>query len=182
MIEFVVIFAVGILAGIAISLGYGMYQLRKINNAKEDLLKKLKSKAEEIRKQTFDVEEKKESIRARLFEAVKLAEEQMELRAQAEMPSKNSLHSRHQNGLIYKINELEKRKIDILRSILKDGFDPTITVLNEGGSREEIPLSAYIARNDGVEESPATPSPNGPRKAGKFVIYKGGKDDGETTH
>jgi hypothetical protein len=114
----------------------------------------------------------------------------MELRAQAEMPSKNAVHSKYKNGLVAEINEIEQQKLEILRTVLAEGFDPMITVLHDGGGKEEIPLSAYVLTSQQAVDSgagkkqEAAPHPGmdqPPRKVGKFFIYKGGKDDG-TTH
>jgi hypothetical protein len=177
-------FVLGFVIGVGLFIGYGYYQVNKIRKTKDSLINALKAKAEEIKS-------KEASIKDRLVEAAKLAQTQMDLRAQAEMPSSNSLHSRYKNGLVAEIADLEQRKIDILRTVLGDGFDPMITVVNDAGVREEIPLSEYVATaadhlaKHGYGSEPTPPpvptDPGQPKKVGKFIIYNGGKGDG-TTH
>lgn len=180
-------FVVGLICGFGSFLLYGMHQLKKARQARNKLVSEIAKKAQ-------DLEEKKDSIKNRLKEAARIAQEQLELRAQAELPSMNAAHSRYKNGLVYEIRELERQKIDILKTIIKDGFDPMITVINEAGAREEIPLSAYINNAelnaaDDTTSAPQQPSKekqdnseeNQPKRVGPFMVHKGGKDDG-TTH
>jgi hypothetical protein len=171
-------------------LGYGYYQVNKMKKIKDTLLDQLKAKVKE-QVQGLDIEQKKTSIKERLVKASELANAQMDIRAQMEMPSKNALHSRYKNGLIGELQDMEQQKLDLLRTVLAEGFDPMITVINESGAKSEIPLSTYVDEATGVlsrhlgETPPPPPSdatdPTQPRKAGKFFVYKGGKDDG-TTH
>lgn len=182
MVEIWFFFMLGMLTGAAIFVGYGYYQFNKIKKAKENLL-------DQLYKKTAEVEQKKELIKDRLTQASELAKMQMELRAQAEMPSKNAVHSKYKNDLVHEINDMEHRKLDLLRTILAEGFDPTITVFDETGQRNEVPLSSYVneatnllgVRNDKQPEAPKDTGLGEPKKVGKFLIYKGGKDDG-TTH
>jgi hypothetical protein len=164
-------------------MAYGYYQVRKIRKARDTLLDELKKKAQEM-------DDKRESIKQRLVKASELAQAQTELRAQAEMPSKNSLHSRYKNGLVEEITNLEYQKLDILKTVLAEGFDPMITVLNDAGGKEEMALSVYVnealstlnkVRPGGAAPEPEPNLPTEAKKIGKFVIYKGGKDDG-TSH
>jgi len=181
-------FLLGFLLGIVISCGfffsYGMYQVNKMKKIKETLSAQIKAKAQEM-------DEKKSSIKERLVKASELANAQMAIRSQMETPSKNALHSRYKNGLVGEIQEMEAQKLDLLRTILAEGFDPMITVVNEAGAKTEMSLSAYVVEASGQldkSHGSATPppvplnNPNQSRKAGKFVVFKGGKDDSGTTH
>lgn len=174
----------GVLIGASLLMLYSIYTLKK---AKSKLLDKIKVKADEMRESALNDAETRTSIVERLREAARIAEEQLALRAQAEMPSKNSLHSRYKNGLVGQLQDLEQQKISILKTVLGDGVDPLITVSKDGGGREEIKLSQYVAEAEEVLGSmgyvaPQEQSQGGPKKAGKFIIYKGGKDDGSTSH
>jgi len=180
MVE-ILYFLFGMLTGAGMFMGYGYYQFTKIRAAKENLLDQLQKKAAEV-------DRKRDTIKERFLQATELAKLQNDLRAQCEMPSKNALHSRHKNDLIHEINDMEQRKLDLLRTILAEGYDPTITVSNENGSKREIPLSAYVNEalaqlnsRSGMVPPKDTP-PGEAKKIGKFMIYKGGKDDGGTTH
>lgn len=185
-------FLLGLIAGASIVIGYGMFEMNKLTKGKVELLKKLRDKMNDVNTSPQAELDKANSIKDRLIQASRIADTQNELRAQAEMPSKNALHSRHKNGIVAHVQELEAQKISILRTVLAEGFDPIITVLRDGGTREDIPLSVYVLQAEqqlSLHYTPApgttpeaTPSSGGPRKAGKFVIYTGGKDDGGTTH
>lgn len=169
------VFVFGFLMGGTSVLAYGAYRFNRYKKAKEKL-------TEKVKEMTKDLESKQESIKERLLKAADITKIQMELRSQQEMPSKNALHSRHKNGLVYEINDLEEQKLSILRSVLGDGFDPMITIINDGGGREEVPLSSYVDRAEkALFEQRGTTPPLPPEKknVGKFVIYKGGKDDGK---
>jgi hypothetical protein len=182
-----VLFSTGMCIGAAITMAYAYWQVRKMTKVKETLMETIKRKATEM-------DEKKESIKGRLTKASELAHAQMAIRAQLDMPSKNALHSRYKNDLGLELQQMEAQKLDLLRTVLAEGFDPMITVMHDNGSREEVPLSAYVLTatqqlNAQTGNIPPPP-PNGenqaqlpgePKKVGKFILYKGGKDDG-TTH
>lgn len=178
----ILMFLLGVIFGASIFMGYGFYQVTKIKKIKASLTTQIQTKSAEM-------DQKKDSIKNRLIKASEIAQTQMAIRAQQEMPSKNALHSRYKNGLIGELQDLEQQKIDILRTVLAEGFNPMITILNEKGSQEEIPLSEYVDQaaaildtNQGNPPPPPSNDPTQPRKAGKFVVYKGGKDDSGTTH
>jgi TPP-dependent 2-oxoacid decarboxylase len=166
-------------------------QSEKSNEELEKVAQIMKAKILEKRSQIV-------SVQSRLAEVYGISQRQHELQAAADQPSKNALHSRHKNGIIGELKELEEKKHSVLKSILKDGFDPVISVLNEDGTKEEMKLSQFVARYDGIdplkegELPPAAPVTKPEekdeideeiekgRKAGKFVVYSGGKPD--TTH
>jgi len=182
-------FALGTLFGAGGVMIYGTYQMIKLEKSKKDLIKKLKEKVQSESTKVLTEAEKMLSIKDRLVKATVIADQQNDLRAQAEMPSKNSLHSRFKNGIIGQIQDLEAQKLSILRTILAEGYDPTITVFRDGGVKEEMPLSVYVTQAEATLNMLLPPSPpeptteaSGPRKAGKFVIYTGGKNDDGTTH
>ena len=178
-------FAAGMCFGSAMFLVYGWYTVNKMKKTKEVLMDAIRQKAKEM-------DQKKDSIKDRLIKASELAQAQMAVKAQIEMPSKNALHSRYKNGLVSDIQDMEHQKLDILRTVLAEGFDPIITVINDVGGREEIPLSAYVNSaaqllND-TSGTKTTPEGDPPvskapdtKKVGKFILHRGGKDDG-TTH
>ena len=187
----IISFIFGVMCGSLMVMGFASYQLAQLQKNKGNLMKKLKDKLNEGKIANLKDTEKGASITQRLIQAARLADAQMELRAQAEMPSKNALHSQYKNGLVRQIQDLELEKISVLKTVLGDGFDPIITVIRDGGIKEEIALSSYVAQSEqnlNLPSQPTAPAPTepsalgGPRKAGKFVIYTGGKDDGGTTH
>lgn len=177
------IFAWGMVAGISILTVYMRYQvkkLRKDNKSKEEIVDEFKKLAEKL-------QSKETSIKERLLQAQEIAKQQVEIKSMAEAPSKNALHSRHKNGLIGDIAELERQKLALLRSILDDGLDPTITVITSAGNREELLLSTYVAEaelslNEYSPVSKTPETPDTPRQVGKFTVHKGGKNDDGTGH
>lgn len=187
VVAMIMMYLLGFGMGFGVFIAYGAYQMGKLKKKKDDLL-------EEVKKRAADLDAKSSSIKERLAQASKLAQAQADLRSQAEMPSKNSTHSRHKNGLISEIQLLEQQKIDILKTILAEGFNPVITVVHDGGTKQEVPLSEYVsAAQSNVdalaggkrnEAPPATTTDGGqdmPKQVGKFFVYKGGKPDG-TVH
>ena len=182
--EMLLTFMAGTVFGCVFIMCYCYYKINKIKKVKEDLLSKIKTKATELNK-------KESSIKDRLVKASAIAQTQMAIRAQLEMPSKNSLDSKYKNGLVSELQDLEQHKLDLLRTVLAEGFDPLITVINESGNKTEVPLSAYVNEAAGVlnthqgSAAPATTPQNDtdqPKKTSKFVLHKGGKDDNGTTH
>jgi hypothetical protein len=165
--EFLTGFILGLFAGATMFVGYGYYALSRLKKSKDAIKAVVKKKVNEL-------DSKRESIIVRLKQAQALTEQQMNLRDATDQPSKNSLHSRYKNGLVGEIKKLEEEKVAILQSILNDGFDPVITVINDMGEREEYPLSHFVKGSQLAE-------PQENRKPSKFVVLKGGKDDG-TTH
>jgi hypothetical protein len=140
---------------------------------------------------TSEQEEKiLEAVRPRLKQAAEISNRQVDLLSQAQMPSKNSLHSRHKNDLIGEIKMLEEEKRSILRSILNEGVDPKLTITNDNNEKEIILLSEYMLRNGIPLKDEAEPVPaNKPEtkqeegkitKVGKFYVVPGGKND--TSH
>lgn len=169
-------FFLGVIACFAFVAAYGFYYLNKIK-------KKRKKLAEDLKKHTDELESKKASIKEKLLKASDITKAQMSLRDQIELPSKNALHSRHKVGLMYELRDLEKEKIDILKSILLEGYDPMVTVLSPSGTREELALSTYVnnseqelAQFEEVENNLEKENSK-PKNINKFVVYKGGKDD-----
>jgi hypothetical protein len=187
VIPMLFMYLLGLGMGFGAFVAYGSYQVGKLKKKRDELF-------EEVKKKAMDMESKTSSIRERLAEASKLAQVQADLRSQAEMPSKNSTHSRHKNGIISEIQLLEQQKLDILRTILAEGFNPVITVVHDGGAKQEVSLSEYVAAAQstvdaiaGGKPSSSTPPPTVtegsdlPRQVGKFFVYRGGKPDG-TVH
>lgn len=125
---------------------------------------------------------KVESIASRMKRVKEITDEQMDLQGQISMPQKNALHGKFKNGLMDRLKDLEDQKNEILRSIVADGFDPEITVMDEIGVVSNIKLSDFLAQN-GIAVSQKTDKPS-TKQLGKFTIYKGGKDDGSdnTSH
>lgn len=148
-----------------------------------------KKLTEENKLKQADHDKKYETIKPRLQAATQIGEKQMELLALTQQPSMNALHSRHKNGLMREVQALEDEKRAILRSILKEGFDPNLNVLDNRGTQTVIKLSDYMAEHgiplEDTRDAEAPKDAKAPaddpnaqvRKVGKFFVIKGGKDD-----
>lgn len=129
----------------------------------------------------------KPTVDQRMKKVKELVAEQLELSRRADGPQKNGLDGKYKNQLIRQLKALEEEKNDILRSIILDGEDPTLTTMDESGTVTQMKLSEYMAYM-GVTMAPKkeTVAPKQEPKTeriGKFTVVKGGKDDGgNTTH
>jgi hypothetical protein len=186
-------FIVGLLLGVGGTLAYGGYLLRK---AQKELTKTLNegSPVKEKTKVTDADRVEYAKYKPRLDRAAQITQEQAELMAQIDQPSKNALHSKFKNGLVAEAKRLEEEKTELLRSIVADGYDPEVVVQTPEGMRRML-LTEYLAslgydfRNlkgtaTNKEAAPQAESENGEepavRKVGNFFVIKGGKPD--TTH
>jgi hypothetical protein len=125
---------------------------------------------------------KVESVSSRMKKVKEITNEQLDLYSQVSGPQKNALHGRYKNGLNGRIKELEEEKSSILKSILTDGFDPEITVMDGAGVVTTVKLSEFMAES-GITIEPKKTEPVSTKQVGKFTVHKGGKDDGgNTTH
>ena len=176
--EFLLGYVLGMVSAVLLFIGYGYYTLHKMKKLKNKIVEELKKKLAEATPSGEDIAAKRESIIARLKQAQAITEQQLDIRDATDQPSKNALHSRYKNGLVGDIKKLEEEKLAILKSILDDGFDPTISVRDDNGDVRELPLSHFV-NNSAATEKPT--DPNAPKRVGRFVIHKGGKDDG-TAH
>jgi hypothetical protein len=185
-VVFLLGFLLGTIAGVIFTIVYGMYQLKKLANSRGEKVKALEEKVK-LQEAKFN------SIKERLNEAQQLTEKQFELLGALDQPSKNALHSKYKNNISHEVRQLEEDKVKILRSIILDGYDPEITILNEKSEKMRIKLSEYLIkldRQNGVTPPPPPPenSKTTVKKIGKFVVYSGGgsskegKGDGEDTN
>jgi hypothetical protein len=51
------------------------------------------------------------------------------------------------------LKRLEEEKMTILRSVLDDGYDPKLVMVNESGDRETIKLSDFVKKRELLEQS-----------------------------
>lgn len=128
---------------------------------------------------------KKESVSSRIKRVRDLTNEQLDLQGAASGPQMNALHGKYKNGFIGRIKEIDDEKFNILKSIIADGFDPEITVIDSAGVVTTVKLSQFLA-DAGINKEPSTPQPPKSTKS-KFTVHRGRKDDdgdgdGQTTH
>lgn len=153
---------VGFGLGVIGTIAYGIYRVRQLSV----VAKKLRDSKEK------EGETLAASVTERLSQVQKMTQAQFALLAQIDEPSKNALHSKYKNNLSSEIKQIEEEKASILKSILKDGYDPTIT-FESGGKKEQMKLSAYLKKAGIVAEESVN---SGGKKVGKFVVYDCGSD------
>lgn len=119
---------------------------------------------------------KVDSVNARLRKVQEITNEQLNMQSYTERPQKNSLDGKHKNRTINEMKRLEEEKREILQSILDDGFDPSISAIDETGEVKSMKLSEYMMEYGFAE-------PKKPEKqekstvTRKFTVHKGGKDN-----
>ena len=166
MLEYIVIYLLGVFTGliaaIAAVLIMGERSLRK---------KGLKSSS----KATPAV------VTARMKRVKEITNEQLELYSASSGPQKNGLDGKYKNGLVGRIKELEEEKADILRSIIADGFDPDVTILDDDGQVVTKKLSEFMVDSGINMTSKDSEEAKRLKQSSRFTLHRGGKDDG-TTH
>lgn len=109
----------------------------------------------------------------RLQRVKEISDRQGVLFIQATMPSKNAMHSKHQNRIVNEIKTLEKEKLELLTAILNDGYDPMVTMQDpHSGEVKQERLSAFMNEipPDVVKEN-TTPNTKVTQR-GKFKVYE----------
>ena len=132
--ELFISFILGATVAVGGFIVWGLYRLKKLDKTKDQLMEKLQ-------KHAADLEAGLKGVNERLVKAKELTERQVSMMSQIDQPSKNALHSKYKNDLVYEIRKIEDEKNELLRSILKDGYDPSITILNPDNEKEVIKLS-----------------------------------------
>jgi len=102
--------------------------------------------------------EKIGSIKYRFNEADKIVKKQLEIVKEVYTPNKSAAHSKWKNDLIKQVNDLEKDKIILFKSIVKDGVDPVLKLIGPDGTPEKMKMSEAIKRaEDNDDTSPLKP-------------------------
>ena len=182
----VVYFIVGIVCGFLLTMIAGIIYAKRTLASRKETVDKF---VEEFNKLSGNLEEKVSSVETRLARVKEIITEQLELSAQTDGPQKNAMDGKYKNRVNNSVKSLEEEKHDIFRSIIADGFDPKVSVLGSDGTVQSMKLSEFmveygIAMDSKPEDKSAaataakTKSKKSPSKAGKFIVYEGGKDDG----
>lgn len=132
---------------------------------------------------TSAIQEKIDKIKGSAEKFLKLreiTEEQLDLFRATQSPSASASHSRYKNEIMSKMKKLEEEKRSIMHSLLDDGIDPDITVLDETGSTKTMKMSEAIKLPVTVEDR-STDSKTPRKKDGNIIklFDKGDSDDDE---
>ena len=97
--------------------------------------------------------EKLGSVKYRFKLVEEITNEQTGLIKSIDRPSASAAHSRHKNGVISRLKELEDKKADIFRSILDDGLDPMITIVDpQTGAPQKLKMSEALAMRENMNQ------------------------------
>jgi predicted RND superfamily exporter protein len=176
MFAFLAFFVLGMLTGAVMVIMSMLYMARKTLKLKKVATSKF---LEEIDKLTEDLEKRSTTVNERLTRVKEIVNEQFDLQSQAEGPQKNAMDGKYKNSIVRTVKSLEEEKHTILKSIISDGFDPKVTVLGPDGVVTEMKLSEFMVQA-GIDVTP-TKTDDSVTKSGKFIVFKGGKDDSEGT-
>lgn len=109
------------------------------------------------------------SVKYRFTQVNEITERQLSIVSQAERPSASAAHSRYKNDMAGLLKSLEEEKMNIFRSILKDGIDPNLTIMIDGESKK-IRMSEAVAQHDGTSATPVKTEPSKPKNNGLRLI------------
>lgn len=119
------------------------------------------------------------SVKERFKQFRKLTETQQDLINQVYTPSKSAAHSKFKNVLTKEIKDIENRKKDILKTILDDGIDVHMTVMDPEGKTSKMKISEILAdRTPQVQKLDSkTDSKSPSNSVTKLRLVKENKDD-----
>ena len=184
-------FIVGFIMGILCVWEVALYIAERTLKNKKAKVKSAEKLLDKINKLT-DGLDKRSSVDERLTRVKEIINEQFNLQYQTEGPQKSAMDGKHKNMNIRTVKSLEDEKNEILRSIITDGYDPTVSVAGYDGKITDMKLSEFMVQS-GVDMEPvedktkgAKPKPSPSKaavatKTGKFVVHRGGKNDNEGT-
>lgn len=116
--------------------------------------------------------DKRNRIMAIIKEVAVCSEQQGAYLGQINQPSKNALHSKFKNDIIRHIKDLETRKIDLFRRILKEGYDPEIPSTAPDGTAVRVKLSVAVAQHESGDSAPPVAAPPTTPKSTEFAVIK----------
>jgi hypothetical protein len=171
-------YIIGLISGMLIMLSFAVYYGGKIAKRKRSIVDRFsKELNNSINKMAGNSSSKtNKSVSERLEKVRKITNNQLDMQSQVERPQKNALDGKYKNNMNKEVKRLEEEKKDILMSILKDGFDPMISVMMEDGV-ESMPLSDFMVVLGFSPPKETTP----PNKVSRFSIIPGGKVDAPST-
>ena len=83
------------------------------------------------------------AVRLKIERINEISQEQVAYISNLDRPNASAAHARHKNTVVSTIKQLEEEKLELFRSILKDGADPTLTV-NIDGTIKQMKASELL--------------------------------------
>ena len=160
----IIISAITVIAVIYLMEQISLYLLRKkIQKAQQDVL----ILAKELQKKSMIA-----SAQRRFDKAVDITRQQMELVSTTEGPSKSASHPRWKNDIRRQLIEMEREKIDIFKSILADGVDPTVKTISPDNTETVKKMSEIVKEFEQIYNDEVGPSLPVNNKKPKLSIVK----------
>jgi hypothetical protein len=138
----------GVFIGIMLTMGSYAVALKSVGERSYDNLMKKDPKPTSALERMIKELETIGSVKYRLHKAFDINDEQARMASLIVQPNKNASHSRYKNEMIGTFKAMEAEKLELLKSILKDGYDLTL-VVNSDGTKRNIKLSDYVASIEG---------------------------------
>lgn len=163
MILFICGFIVGIVSTFLILLYWGNRRYSKTLNALNETSEAFLKKTELVG-----------SAKLRFNKIEDITADQLSLIKQLDMPSSSASHSRYKNTLIRQLSDMENEKIEIMRSIVKDGIDPVVS-FSIDGEIQKMKMSEAVTRHDAKSNVTKTDSKI-PHKKNKLQLVTNNED------
>jgi hypothetical protein len=179
-------FIIGFTSAAMLTVSMVIWQGRKVLTKRKDALKKFTDEMDALMKRTLPggKNDASRTVDERLLKVKELTDTQMSLQAQIETPQRNDLDGKYKNSLSREVAKIDEEKSELLNSIIKDGHNPSISVMGDDGVVETMLLSEFMIRlgmNVDIkkdEVKPTTkPSVVPSKDKSPFTVHKGGKDD-----
>ena len=155
---------------------FGLYSYKKQYKQIEKMLKHkipLPPSMSAIKKVKNEV-----SINSRLSRAQEITEQQLNILYSLEAPQQNSLDGEHKNRMYHEVKRLEKEKWSILQSIVDDGHNPRVAIVDQNGELQKIYLKDYVVQSAKQEEvAPRSTTKTPPRKSKPNLTLVKDKED-----
>jgi hypothetical protein len=137
------------------------------------LIKKAKAASNDLKDKLLNNSELYEKVKDRLKRLSDITQRELEIMGSMSYPSANATHSRHKNSLVSEAKALQEEKIAIMRSMVAEGLDLEMSVIDESGQSKKMKLSEFLGEQPVDKTQQADKSSNKP----KFTVLTGGKSD-----
>jgi hypothetical protein len=152
------IVVVALLVGLLI--GYYINNIFKnilLNGIEKNIIKKINY--------AYDEGVKNGLLQAKIDRINEISNEQTHILGALDQPNASAAHSRYKNSLVSKIKAMEEEKLDLFKSMLKDGSDPIISIKINGEAKtmkasQLLPyLESGLIPEDKTTEPKTDPNP-----------------------
>jgi len=159
VVSLFLMFVLGFAVALVSILFYGFSTLKSSDIAKAKV-KNTDSLVQRVIEKTKSLKPLDPSVKTRLDESFDITERQLSILGQLDMPQSGPLHGKHKNLLVYELKTLETKKMEILKSIIEDGYNPKLVIINsDSGERESVFLSEFLSKQAATDKEAALAKP-----------------------